>query len=81
MSDTLRDLVDYLARSLVDEPSAVSVAEVGEGDAYVYELRVAKDDLGKVIGKKGTTARAIRTVLFAAANKANRRAVLNIVEE
>jgi hypothetical protein len=81
MSQALRDLVEHLARSLVDVPNAVEVREVGTADATVLELRVAKDDLGKVIGKQGSTARAMRTVLFAAASKQQRRAVLNIIEE
>ncbi len=79
---SLQELVEHIARSLVDYPNAVEVREVdGPGDATVLELRVAKDDLGKVIGKGGATARAIRAVLFAAAMKTRHRALLNIVED
>ena len=78
----LLELVEHIARSLVDYPNAVEVREShGHGDATVFELRVAKEDLGKVIGKAGATARAIRTVLFAAAMKTRRRALLNIIED
>lgn len=78
--DALKDLVEFLARSLVDKPDAVTVEEVPEGDQTVFELRVAQDDLGKVIGKQGRTARALRTLLSAAASKARKRAVLEIIE-
>jgi predicted RNA-binding protein YlqC (UPF0109 family) len=78
---SLVDLVEHIARALVDAPNAVEVREVQDGDTTVLELRVAKDDLGKVIGKQGTTARAIRSVLAAACTKLRRRAVLDIVED
>lgn len=81
MSDRLADLVRHLAASLVDEPEAVEVRQMEEGGTTVLELHVAPQDLGKIIGKKGATARAVRTVLFAAAGRARRRAVLNILEE
>ena len=77
---SLRDLVDYLARGLVDHPEQVEVEEVEEPDALVFELKVAEEDLGKVIGKQGRTARALRTVLSAAASKLRTRAVLEILE-
>ncbi len=76
----LKELVEYLAKSLVDKPEEVQVAEVGGEQTIVYELRVAKDDLGKVIGKQGRTARAIRTILGAASAKLKKRAVLEILE-
>ena len=76
----LKELVEYLAKSLVDKPEEVQVAEVGGEQTLVYELRVAKDDLGKVIGKQGRTARAIRTILGAASAKLKKRAVLEILE-
>ena len=76
----LNELVEYLAKSLVDKPEEVQVAEVGGEQTIVYELRVAKDDLGKVIGKQGRTARAIRTILGAASAKLKKRAVLEILE-
>jgi uncharacterized protein len=76
----MRDLVEYIARALVDEPGEVKVAEVEGERVTVIELRVAQTDLGKVIGKQGRTARAIRTILNANATKLKKRAVLEIVE-
>ena len=76
----LRELVDYLARGLVDHPEQVEVDEVSEPDALVYELKVAEDDLGKVIGKQGRTAKALRTILAAASVKTRRRVMLEILE-
>jgi hypothetical protein len=73
-------LVEYLARGLVDNPEAVVVEEVDEPDALVYELKVAETDLGKVIGKQGRTAKALRTVLSAASSKMRRRVILEILE-
>ena len=78
--DRLETLIVYIAKQLVDEPDAVRI-EVVEGDrAVIYELTVAPDDLGKVIGKDGRTARAIRTLLSATSAKLKKRAVLDIVE-
>jgi uncharacterized protein len=77
----MKELVQYLARSLVSNPDAVEVSESAVEDASVYELRVAKDDLGRIIGKQGRTAKSIRTLLNAAASKTNRKVVLKIVEE
>jgi predicted RNA-binding protein YlqC (UPF0109 family) len=76
----LRDLIDYLARGLVDHPEQVEVEEVEEPDALVYELKVAEEDLGKVIGKQGRTAKAMRTILSAASAKSRRRVILEILE-
>ena len=76
----LRDLIDYLARGLVDHPEQVEVEEVEEPDALVFELKVAEEDLGKVIGKQGRTAKALRTILSAASAKSGRRVVLEILE-
>lgn len=76
----LRDLIDFLARGLVDHPEQVEVEEVEEPDALVYELKVAEEDLGKVIGKQGRTAKALRTILSAASAKSRRRVVLEILE-
>ena len=76
----MRDLVEYIARALVDDPSQVTVEEVPGQKTTVYRLRVASQDIGKVIGKDGRTARSIRAVLSAAAAKAHKRAVLEIVE-
>jgi predicted RNA-binding protein YlqC (UPF0109 family) len=76
----MRELIEYIARSLVDNPDAVTVREVEGEKTMVYELRVGAGDLGKVIGKHGRTARSIRTILNAAATKAGKRAVLEILE-
>jgi uncharacterized protein len=74
------DLVEYLARRLVDEPDAVRVEEVEREGELVLELHVAKDDVGKVIGRQGRIARALRTVVRAAAARGDRRVLLEIVE-
>ncbi len=79
-SPSLRELVEYLARGLVDHPEEVVVEEVEEPDALVLELKVAEQDLGKVIGKQGRTAKALRTVLSAASSKMRRRVLLEILE-
>jgi predicted RNA-binding protein YlqC (UPF0109 family) len=63
----MKDLVEYVAKSLVDDPSAVEVTEIPGGSTIVLELRVAPDDMGRVIGKRGRVANAIRTVVRAAA--------------
>lgn len=76
----LKELVEYIAQSLVDKPEEVRVSEVGGAQSVVYELRVAKEDLGKIIGKQGRTARAIRTILGAASTKLKKRSVLEILE-
>lgn len=76
----MKDLVAFIATSLVDDPSAVQVTETEGDGTVVLELRVAKEDLGKVIGKQGRTARAIRSLLSAAASKDNRKARLEIAE-
>ena len=77
----MKELVQYLARSLVNNPDAVEVKETQGEAASVLELKVAKEDLGRIIGKQGRTAKSIRTILNAAASRANRRVVLEIVEE
>lgn len=76
----LRELVLFLARSLVEHPDEVEVQEIEEPDALVYELKVAESDLGRVIGRQGRTAKALRTVLSAASAKMRRRAILEILE-
>ncbi len=76
----LKELVTYIAKSLVDSPEDVHITEVEGEHTSVLELRVAKEDLGKVIGKQGRTARAIRTILAAASSKAKKRTVLEILE-
>lgn len=76
----LRELVLYLARALVEHPDQVEVQEIDEPDALVFELKVAETDLGRVIGRQGRTAKALRTVLSAASAKSRRRAILEILE-
>lgn len=76
----MKELVNFIAAALVDDRDAVQVNEVERDDAMVFELRVAKDDLGKVIGKQGRTARAIRSLLSASAGKNNRKARLEILD-
>ncbi len=77
----MKELVEYLAKSLVNNPDAVEVKETQGDAASVIELRVAKEDLGRIIGKQGRTARSIRTILNAATSRTNRKVVLEIVEE
>ena len=76
----MKELVTYIAKALVDNPDQVEVAEVEGQSTSVLELKVAKEDLGKIIGKQGRTARAVRTILSAASTKINKRAVLEIIE-
>jgi predicted RNA-binding protein YlqC (UPF0109 family) len=73
-------LVKFIAQALVDQPDQVQVNEIEGEQTSVIELRVAKEDLGKVIGKQGRTARAIRTILSAASTKIRKRSVLEILE-
>jgi len=76
----LREFVEFMAKSIVDSPEEVRVTEVAGEKTTVIELRVASEDLGKVIGKQGRTAKAIRSILNAAAAKMKKRAVLEILE-
>ncbi|MFC1798588.1 KH domain-containing protein [Thermodesulfobacteriota bacterium] len=76
----MKDLIKYIAQALVDNPDQVDVAEVEGNQTSVLELKVAKEDLGKVIGKQGRTARAMRTILSAASAKVKKRTVLEIIE-
>ncbi|NTW37195.1 MAG: KH domain-containing protein [Syntrophobacteraceae bacterium] len=76
----LKELIEFMARALVDNPEKVKVSEIEGEQTSVLELRVAKEDLGKVIGKQGRTARAMRTILSAASTKIRKRAVLEIIE-
>lgn len=76
----MKALVEYIAKSLVDNPEEVQVNEVEGEQITVLELKVAKEDLGKVIGRQGRTARAMRTILGAASIRANKRTVLEILE-
>ena len=76
----LKSLVEYIAKSLVDLPNLVDVNEIEGEKTTILELRVAEDDLGKIIGRHGRTAKAMRTVINAAATKERKRAVLEILE-
>ena len=76
----MKDLIKYIAQAIVDNPEQVKVEEVEGRQTSVLELKVAKEDLGKVIGKQGKTAHAIRTILTAASGKTKRRTVLEIIE-
>jgi predicted RNA-binding protein YlqC (UPF0109 family) len=76
----MKDLIKYIAEALVDYPEQVSVSEVLGEQTSVIELKVAKEDLGKIIGKQGRTARAIRTILSASSAKIKKRSVLEIIE-
>ncbi|MBW1763356.1 MAG: KH domain-containing protein [Deltaproteobacteria bacterium] len=76
----MKELIAYIAKALVDKPDEVSVTEIEGEQTSVIELKVAKDDLGKVIGKQGRTARAMRTILSASSTKLNKRSVLEIIE-
>jgi len=76
----MKELLELIAKSLVDRPDEVEVTEVEGEQTTVLELKVAQEDLGKVIGKQGRTARAMRTILSAASTKIRKRAVLEILE-
>ena len=76
----MKNLIKYIAQALVDNPDEVEVTEVEGEKTSVLELKVAKEDLGKIIGKQGRTARAVRTILSAASTKINKRSVLEILE-
>jgi len=76
----MKELIKFIAQSLVDSPDQVAVSEVLGEQTSVIELRVAKEDLGKVIGKQGRTAKAMRTILSAASTKMRKRTVLEIIE-
>ena len=76
----MKDFIEFIARALVDNPDQVKVSEVEGEKTTVYELRVFQDDLGKVIGRKGQTAKAIRTLIAAVSAKKGKRALLEILE-
>ncbi|MDF2672790.1 MAG: hypothetical protein K0R09_1055 [Clostridiales bacterium] len=75
----MRELVELIAKSLVDNPEAVQVNEISGEQSVILELKVAPEDMGKVIGKQGRIAKAIRTVVKAAATKENKRVVVEIL--
>ena len=79
-SGSMKELVAYIAKALVDQPDEVQVTEVEGEQTSVIELKVAKEDLGKVIGKQGRTARAMRTILNSMASKQGRKAMLEVVD-
>ncbi|MCX7760970.1 MAG: KH domain-containing protein [Hydrogenothermaceae bacterium] len=76
----LTEVVEFMAKAIVDHPEKVEVKEIEGEKTTVIELKVAPEDLGKVIGKKGNTARAMRTILSAVSRKSNKKAVLEILE-
>jgi predicted RNA-binding protein YlqC (UPF0109 family) len=76
----MKDLITEIVQALVDQPEEVSVNEIGGSHTTVLEVRVAKTDIGKVIGKQGRTAQAIRTILSAASGKSRKRYIFEIVE-
>lgn len=80
-TDSLQQLVTFLAQALVDDPDAVSVHAIAGSQTVVLELKVAKDDIGKVIGKQGRTVKALRSIVAAASSKLRVRADLEIVED
>ncbi len=80
MSSELKTLIEYVSKALVDLPDRVEVNEIAGEQTTVIELKVDKSDLGKVIGKQGRTARALRTILNAASTKLRKRSVLEIIE-
>lgn len=76
----MRDMIEYIAKNLVEKPDSVVVNEVAGEKTTIIEVSVDREDIGRIIGKKGRTARALRTILNAAAMKQNKRAALEILE-
>ena len=76
----MKELIEFVAKSLVDDADAVQTTAYDRGDQLIIELEVAPSDLGKVIGRQGRTARALRTLLAAAGQKSRRRAILDILD-
>lgn len=76
----MKDLIAYIAKALVDKPEEVVVTEIEGQQTSVIELKVAKEDIGKIIGKQGRTAQAMRTILSAASTKMKKRSILEIIE-
>ncbi len=76
----MKDLIKKIVQSLVDNPEQVEIYEIKGSNTSVFELKVAKEDIGKVIGKQGRTARAVRTILDAASAKTKKRVILEIIE-
>jgi hypothetical protein len=78
--DNMKELIEYMARALVDQPDKVLLKEIAGEKTLIYELRVGEGDLGKIIGKEGRTAKAMRSIIAAAAMKQGKRAQLEILE-
>lgn len=78
---SMKELVEYVAKALVDEVDRIEISEITGNQTNIIELKVAKEDIGKVIGRQGRTADAIRTILNCAAAKLNRRYILQIIDE
>ncbi len=76
----MKDLIEFMAKALVDDPSSVEIKEIAGEKGNVYELKVAQEDIGKVIGKRGKTVAAMRTILKAASTKLGKKADLEIIE-
>lgn len=76
----MKELIEYIVKALVDDPSTIEVTEVAGDKVTIFELRADKSDIGKIIGKKGRTAGAIRTILNAVSARQGKRAVLEIIE-
>jgi uncharacterized protein len=76
----MKDLIEFMVKALVDDPSSVNITEIAGDKITLYELRVAKSDIGKVIGKRGRTASSIRTIINAVSTKQGKRAELEIIE-
>ena len=76
----MKDLINFIARSLVDDPTEVDVRQIRRGSQHILKLQVAKEDMGRVIGKRGRVANAMRTLLRVAAAREGKRASLDIVE-
>lgn len=76
----MKDLIEFMVKALVDDPSEVSITEINGDKITQFELRVAKTDIGKVIGKRGRTAGAMRTIINAVSTKQGKRAELEIIE-
>jgi predicted RNA-binding protein YlqC (UPF0109 family) len=76
----LKELIEHIVQALVDHPEQVAISEVEGKQSTVFEIKVAKEDIGKIIGKQGRTAQAIRTILNAASGKAKKRTIVEIIE-
>ena len=76
----MKELLTYIAKNLVNDPDAVNVTETMQGEEIVFELRVAPDDMGKVIGRQGRIAKAIRTVVKAASSKSSKKVIVDILQ-